>query len=997
MHHTRDTKTATPLALALGVHAFAVRGADVKKVLLCLVLFAACDPDVERSPAPSGEIHPLFDPAASVVPTPNDLAKSPTTGKIVVPDKPTDSAAQREFNKSYLELLDGFPHESTAKVGISGALAPESVNPMTVIGFDITGLPAPVVLAPRLAGQDIVIAPPAGGWLRGHRYAIALLGGPNGLRGATGEEVIGSATWALVSSPKSLVTCEDLASPDCLSAVDVIPSAEGDPTARAKDQAASAIQLEQIRRGYAPLLDALEARGVPRANVPVLWTFSIIDAGEMTFDPANNVVPFPNDVLRQGGKVALPNPATGAPLTAAECAAATEPQLQLTCGLNTLDGFSTLAPLISETSNERGAVMQANIDPTSLNARSVGLVPLASEAPAAERTPPKYVPCLNCTSSDDAAGAPQTSPQQLQWRLEAPLDEKTTYFAFVTTDVKDDKGKPVIPNPVFALVRSAAPLVENDKSAVDILGDAQAKQLEPLRAALAPAFDGLEKQGITRASLALAFPFTTQSEASVLDQLHAYPAAVPGLPDTPLAVTDATAQYTTAAGNAGIPLDGVGKIFAGVLLTPVAVTGPGGTLDVNAPKPLPVAFAIAVPATPAPPGGYPVTIFGHGFTRSRNDFLPLASALAKAGQAVIATDVLFHGDRTSCTGSKAATSQSSDDASCAAPATMKCDEGAPLGLCVLRDDGARAACKPGPQGDGACTTQGQGRCAADSKCQGAGAELARDASGRPLISGWNIFSLTNLFATRDNLRQQVIDLAQLVRVVKSASATSLSAQLGAANGGAVALDKTKLGYVGQSLGGILGTLFNAVSPDTTNVALNVPGGALPQIILTAPSFAAQKTALLGQLSAQGITPGSPQFDTFLSTVQWVLDPADPANMGYRLTHPVDLGGGAMAPNANRKAFIQFIEGDQTVPNVSNLALVRAANRAFVAMPPSFGCTAPLLCYQFTESGDAFDANSATLATRHGFLLSPPQGAKGTALTVKAQTQVATFLATGTLP
>lgn len=974
------------------------RGAEVKKVLPLLVLFAACDPDVGRTSTESRVIVAQFDPAASHVPTPNDLAKSPTTGKIVVPDDPAKSAAQREFEKSYLETLDGFPHESTAKVVVLGNLAPESVNARTVLGIDVTAVPAEVALAPQLVGQSIVVPPPAGGWLRGHRYAVVLVGGPAGLRGAAGEEVIGSPTWALVSSKSSVVTCTDLASPDCHPTVDVIPSQEGDPAARAQDISRKAVQLEQIRRGYAPLLDALEARGIPRTNVPVLWTFSIIDAGEMTFDPASGVVPFPNDVLRQNGKVTLPNPKTGQPLAAADCAAPTDPQVQLTCGLNTLDGFSTLTPLVSERSNERGAVMQANVDPASLNAKSVGLVPLGSQAPAAEHTVPKYTPCLNCTSSADASGKPQTSPQQLQWRLDAPLDEKTTYFAYVTTGVKDDKGKGVIANPVFALLRSVAPLVVDGRAAVDVLTDDQAKQLEPLRAALAPAFDGLEKQGIPRASLALAFPFTTQSEASLLDQLYGYPAKVPGLPDSPLVVTDATMQYTAAATAGGIPIAGVGKFFAGAILTPVAVTGPAGTLDVNAPKPLPVAFAMAVPDTPAPAGGYPVTVFGHGFTRSRNDFLALSSALAKAGQVVIATDVLFHGDRTSCTGSKTATAQPTDDAACSNPATMKCDEGTPQGLCVLRNDGARAACTVGPQGDGACATQDQGRCAADGKCQGAAADLARDAGGRPVISGWNIFSLTNLFATRDNFRQQVIDLAQLVRVLKSTAATSLTAQLAAANGGAaIALDKARLNYVGQSLGGILGTLFNAVSPDTTNVVLNVPGGTLPQIILTAPSFAAQRAALLAQLATQGIQPGTPQFDTFVGTVQWILDPADPANMGYRLTHPTDTGGGALAPNANRKAFIQFIEGDQTVPNVANLALVRAANRDFVSTPPGFGCKPPLFCYELTEAGDAFDANSATPATRHGVLLSPPQGARGPALTLKAQTQVATFLATGTLP
>jgi hypothetical protein len=624
---------------------------------------------------------------------------------------------------------------------------------------------------------------------------------------------------------------------------------------------------------------------------------------------------------------------------------------------------------VSESSDTLGPLEQGTLDAASVNAKSVGLAPVRSEAPEVERTQPKVSPCVSCL------GTAKTKPQ-LQWKLDAPLDEKTTYLGWVTSDLKDDKGKPVIATPAFALLRSSAPLVENDKSAVDVLTDDQAKQLEPLRAALKPAIDGLEAKGVPRTSLALAFAFTTQSEATILDQLYGLPAKVPGLPAAPTFTADATVQYTAIANAGGIPIDAVGKFVVGEMVTPVVVTGPGGTLDPTKPSPEPVPFVMTVPSAAPPAGGYPVTIFGHGFTRSRNDVIAISNALAKAGHVAIATDVLFHGERTSCTGSKAATKQPSDDAACADPVKQKCNEDAIAGRCVARNDGDRAACTPGPTGDATCRGAGQGRCvASDSKCEGG--DFARDAAGRPVISGWNIFSLSNFFATRDNFRQQVIDLSQLVRVLKSGA-------LG------VEVDTKKIHYVGQSLGGILGSLFNAASPDTSHVALNVAGGALPQIILTAPSFAQQREALLAALGAQGIAPGSPAFDRFIGVAQWILDPVDPANVGYRLTHPV-------TPPPERKLFLQFIEGDQTVPNPTNLALVAAANRDFVPTPPSFGCKDPVLCYEFTEAGDAFDANTATPATRHGFLLSPPQGGAGPALTVKAQTQVATFLATGRLP
>ena len=318
---------------------------------------------------------------------------------------------------------------------------------------------------------------------------------------------------------------------------------------------------------------------------------------------------------------------------------------------------------------------------------------------------------------------------------------------------------------------------------------------------------------------------------------------------------------------------------------------------------------------------------------------------------------------------------------------MKCDGGAVQGLCVLRATASRAACAPSatdPLGDGVCA--GQGRCAADAMCQGATADLLRDAGGLPKISGLAIFNLANFFNMRDSLRQQVIDLSQLVAVLKSTEALkSLSART------VLTFDLTKLGYIGQSLGGIQGTLFNSVSTDTTNVVLNVPGGAWTTLVKDTVSFAPIRVSLLAGLAAQGLMPGTPAFDQFFGTMQWILDPADPANMGYRVTHPV-------VANANRKAFIQFIQGDEAVPNSATLALLASANRSYVPTPPKFGCVAPLFCYEFTEAGDAFDATSAPGASRHGFLLKPPSAtAGGLALTTKAQTQAATFLATGTLP
>lgn len=986
------------------------------------------------------------------------------------------SAAQQEFDTEYLGSLNGFPFETTAEALVTGDLEPSTVNATSVLVLDITsGSPVPVTGAVvSYTARVISIAPPPAGWTRAAHYAIALLAGTGGLQGLNGEGVIGSPAWALVSNPQPLVTCQDLKT-NCKPTVDVLPSNFTDPAERLSQQTAEAIQLEKIRLSYEPILNGLVSQGYPLTDIALLWTFTIVDAGEVTFDPANSVIPFPNDVLRSAGTslpdggttgpmVQLPNPTTGMPLTAAECASTTDSQVQLVCGLNTLDGFSTIAAPISENSDPDGALEQASIDGTTLTTASAGLFWVTSTAPTAEKTTPQFTPCLNCLSSKTATGAPQTSPQQLQWSLQAPLDEKTTYLAYVTTAAKDTTGKSVIANPIFALVRSENSLLTSGMtSAVTVLTDAQAQQLEPLRAALAPAITALVQApmttpqggGTTRPSLALAWGFTTQSEASLLDQLAAFPAkaaASTGLPAVPLALADVTTAYQTVAAAGMVPVANVGKFFAGVMLSLDLATGPSGTFnpDPTQAKPLPIDFLVAVPSSAPPAAGYPVVIFGHGLGRSRNDLLPIANALTGAGFLAIATDTYFHGDRTSCTGSSAATASAlpagatpSDDYACNNPAAAggneTCDENPYDGLCILTGVGTRDACVFGAfdaTGDAGCAAKGEGRCAADGKCQGilaapvncnlmttsdaanslcasdglgvcdattnvctgSSADLARAADGTPTLSGWNYLDVGNFFATRDNFRQQVIDLSQLILLLESTStqpAPNLNADLQALLGSPTPIiDVNNVEYVGQSLGGILGTLFNAVSPTTTDVVLNVAGGDLSTLFLESPDLATERAVLLQTLMAGGVDQGTPAFDRFIGLAQWVLDPADPSNMGYRLTHGLDPGTGVVAPNANRKAFIQFIQDDQFVVNDSSLALIAAANRNFVATAsPSYGCMAPLFCYEFTEMGDGFDTTTLPLAARHAFLLDFTDAT----VTAAAQTQVVTFLTTGSAP
>jgi pimeloyl-ACP methyl ester carboxylesterase len=166
----------------------------------------------------------------------------------------------------------------------------------------------------------------------------------------------------------------------------------------------------------------------------------------------------------------------------------------------------------------------------------------------------------------------------------------------------------------------------------------------------------------------------------------------------------------------------------------------------------------------------------------------------------------------------------------------------------------------------------------------------------------------------------------------------------------VFIDSTNINYIGQSLGGILGTLYTSVAPEVHRVVLNVPGASLPRILLTSPAFAPVKAVFLQTLAAQipPILPGTPQFDTFVGVAQWVLDPADPQNQALSLMNASNLP-------TDRKVLIESITNDQVIPNATTDILIASANRA--NLPPSKLANTCRYISPGCQDGD-----------RHGFLL-----------------------------
>src|SRR5207249_4621349 len=109
------------------------------------------------------------------------------------------------------------------------------------------------------AKKQLTVVAPLG---RARSYFVAVLGTTaSGLKGATGDDVIGSPAFALVRAHHSLVSCLDLGAADCQSRTAFLDSPQ------------KAIALERARRRLQPGLLYLEKQGLVRERLASAWTF----------------------------------------------------------------------------------------------------------------------------------------------------------------------------------------------------------------------------------------------------------------------------------------------------------------------------------------------------------------------------------------------------------------------------------------------------------------------------------------------------------------------------------------------------------------------------------------------------------------------------------------------------------------------------------------------------------------------------------------------------
>ena len=237
-------------------------------------------------------------------------------------------------------------------------------------------------------------------------------------------------------------------------------------------------------------------------------------------------------------------------------------------------------------------------------------------------------------------------------------------------------------------------------------------------------------------------------------------------------------------------------------------------------------------------------------------------------------------------------------------------------------------------------------------------------------SGAHSINLSSLLTSRDNLRQAETDLSVLAVSIPSMDLDSNQVP---------DFDGSRINFVGQSLGSIVGTVFLTLEPTVNVAVLSVPGGGIANMLNGSATFGPPIRA--GIAAAAGLpSTADPRFPgtlaQFLLITQTVIDSGDPINYARLagseriLLHEV-VGSATSLP-------------DQVIPNS-------------VAGSPLSG-TEPLIANLglSTITASASNANGIRgvvrfIAGDHGSLLSPASSARTTA---EMQGQMASMIATG---
>lgn len=528
------------------------------------------------------------------------------------------------------------------------------------------------------------------------------------------------------------------------------------------------------------------------------------------FNPGDSIIPFPSDLLfGTDGTLNIP---------VVDDTDYSDPQV----ALNASWGFSTGAPISTTFSS---AIDNATIDGDSVRVYEVTLSSKPGGAAVAISGDQRLGYGVDYVAS--VSGETKLVILPLQ-----PLKYDSSYIVVLTNGLQNTAGKSYAGDLVYNLLKQDQPLVDGDgNSTAGVVPDpADAAQLEMLRQATnynestVTTFDGV----LSTDEIILSWTFTTTAAGPVLTEartLAQSATAVSRVNSTATTASPGTAAnihvgtlqvpYYLAAPSGGNPtaaLSGFWKDTDGSFLTPGSKI-PVKTSDQTIP------LLVSIPVSAKPAGGWPVVIFQHGITGSRQNMLGAADALAAAGMAVVAIDLPLHGLTTA------------DSLRLATTAFDSNAQERQFDMDLVNNTTSQA-----------------------------GADGTVDESGTHFIN------LRNLVVTRDNVNQSVADLFALTKALATMDYDG--------NATNTDFDISRIYFMGHSLGGIVGTVFLGMEPTVQDAVLAMPGASLAKLLDGSASFG---PVIAAGLAASGVVKGTADYEAFLGAAQTVIDPADPIN------------------------------------------------------------------------------------------------------------------------
>jgi len=691
-------------------------------------------------------------------------------------------------------------------------------------------------------------------------------------------------------------------------------------------------------------------------------------AATALFNPASGQLPYPTDLYFAGSTDGTLN---------IQPANALEPNQ---AAVNALDGYSTTAVIRENFSTA--------LDPATFTPLSVVVIPVVTDNTKSMATVGVAGPPLTLGVDFSAALATDTGvgPSILEITPLHPLNPSTCisggaflgancklgsgYLVFLTNGIKDVAGNQAVPDTDYAAIKTA---LATGGAACPSITDVTLNGICRLTGAHLAIAAGVAQavpalaNSLNPANIVLSFSFTTEATTDTLELLYQKTAATAQAVPPTIAVQPAI--LPTQAGPVQLTTQtfgGIGKanIYVGTLTIPyylskaAPLTGswqaPPFPLDATSTNvtrynPLPVAtqnlqipILMSVPNTI--PGPWPVLIFQHGITRSREDMIGVADAFGQFGIAVAAIDLPLHG----------VINQTTDPLYASAANPVYAGLGLPANQVSIERTFDLAVNAP----------------------------PALDSSGSHFIN------LSSLLTARDNLREGPADLMTfelaLPNLVIPASAGIIASKLAPA----------PVHYLGHSLGAITGGVFAAVVPDTDvdTFTLASPGGVVSQLLQNSASFG---PVINAGLAAKGLQPGMTLYAQFFRDAQTVVDSGDPVNFIAQATalHPIHLlQVVGMSPTpAGCSPAAPLGCPDQVVPNSATQALITASLYA----PPGLAAeplthitppAAPGVVFNMSGTPPGFRAFLNFTDGDHGSIID----FKAPAVTTEMQTEAISF-------